>query len=100
METLGGANSIRGFKEYRFPDTRNLLLNAEYRWEVWSYVDFAFFYDAGKVFSKAADLDLRNLKSGYGFGIRAHSPTGMVVRFDFSRSNEGFILHIGSGPSF
>ena len=100
METLGGANSIRGFKEFRFRDTRNLLLNAEYRWEVWSYVDFAFFYDAGKVFSEAADLDLRNLKSGYGFGIRAHSPTGMVVRFDFSRSNEGFILHIGSGPSF
>ena len=33
METLGGANSIRGFKEYRFRDTRNLLLNAEYRWE-------------------------------------------------------------------
>ena len=100
METLGGANSIRGFKEYRFRDTRNLLLNAEYRWEVWSYVDFAFFYDAGKVFSQAADLDLHDLKSGYGFGIRAHSPTGMVVRFDFSRSNEGFILHIGSGPSF
>ena len=31
METLGGANSIRGFREYRFRDSRNLLLNVEYR---------------------------------------------------------------------
>ena len=100
MEPLGGANTIRGFREYRFRDTRNLLLNVEYRWEAWTYLDVAVFYDAGKVFSEAADLDLQNLKSGYGFGFRAHSPTGMVMRFDFSRSNEGFILHLGSGPSF
>ena len=100
METVGGANSIRGFREYRFRDTRNLFLNVEYRWEVWNYVDFAFFYDAGKVFSDADDLDLNNLNSSYGFGIRGHSPEGMVLRFDFSRSNEGFILHIGGGPSF
>lgn len=100
METLGGANSIRGFSEYRFRDTRNLLLNVEYRWEVWTYADFAFFYDAGKVFSDANDLDFRNLKSGYGFGLRGHSPGGMVFRFDLARSNEGYVLHIGSGPSF
>ena len=100
METVGGANSIRGFREYRFRDTRNLFLNVEYRWEVWNYVDFAFFYDAGKVFSRAGDLDFNNLKSAYGFGIRGHSPEGMVLRFDFAQSNEGFILHIGGGPSF
>ena len=100
METLGGANSIRGFKEYRFRDTRNLLFNVEYRWEIWTYADLAFFYDAGKVFSDSDDLDFKDLKSGYGFGIRGHGPGGMVMRFDFARSNEGFILHIGSGPSF
>ena len=100
METIGGANSIRGFREYRFRDSRNLLLNVEYRWEVWTYADFVFFYDAGKVFSDAHDLDLSDLKSGYGFGIRGRSPDGVVLRFDFARSNEGFILHIGGGPAF
>ena len=100
METIGGANSIRGFREYRFRDSRNLFLNVEYRWEVWTYADFAFFYDAGKVFSDADDLDFDGLKSGYGFGIRGHGPGGMVLRFDLARSNEGVILHIGSGPSF
>ena len=100
METLGGANSIRGFREYRFRDSRNLLLNVEYRWEVWTYADFTFFYDAGKVFSDADDLNFSKLKSGYGFGIRGTSPGGAVLRFDLARSNEGVILHIGGGPSF
>ena len=100
METIGGANSIRGFREYRFRDSRNLLLNAEYRWEVWTHADLAVFYDAGKVFSDADDLDFSNMKSGYGFGLRGHGPGGMVLRFDLARSNEGLILHIGSGPSF
>ena len=100
METLGGANSVRGFREYRFRDSRNLLLNVEYRWEVWTYAAFVFFYDAGKVFSDAKALDFSDLKSGYGFGMRGRSPDGVVLRFDFARSNEGFILHIGGGPSF
>ena len=100
METLGGADTIRGFPEYRFRGPRNYLFNAEYRWEVWNYVDFALFYDAGKVFTEASGMDLHDVKSGYGFGIRGHAPGGMVMRFDFAKSAEGFVLHIGSGPDF
>ena len=100
METIGGANSIRGFREYRFRGGRNLVLNAEYRWEVWTYVDFTLFYDAGKVFSDGDDLNFSGLKSGYGFGIRGHAPGGTVFRIDLARSNEGFKLHLGGGPSF
>ena len=100
METLGGAGSIRGFREYRFRDSRNILLNVEYRWEVWTYADLAVFYDGGKVFSDASDLNFSDLESGYGFGIRGHGPGGSVMRFDFAWSREGFIWHIGSGPSF
>ena len=100
METLGGADTIRGFPEYRFRGSRNYLVNLEYRWEVWTYLDFALFYDAGKVFSEADAMDLHNVKSGYGFGVRGHAPGGMVVRFDLAKSAEGLVLHIGSGPSF
>ena len=100
METLGGAQSIRGHTEYRFRDRRNLLLNAEYRWEVWTYIDFVFFYDAGKVFSAGRDTDLSQLRSGYGFGIRMHAPGGFVMRIDLARSSEGFALHTASGPRF
>ena len=100
METLGGAQTIRGFPEYRFRDARNLLFNIEYRWEVWTYIDFAFFYDAGKVFADARAMNLNHMKSGYGFGIRVHVPGGFVMRIDLAKSNEGFVLHTGSGPRF
>ena len=100
LETLGGADTLRGFREYRFRDARNLLINVEYRWEVWTYLDFVLFGDFGKVFADTGSMSLRNLKSGYGFGIRGHAPGGMVMRFDFAWSEEGFRLHAGSGPSF
>jgi hypothetical protein len=100
METIGGAKTLRGFSEYRFRDRRNLLLNAEYRWEVWNYLDFGFFFDAGKVFSDSADLDFSNLHAGYGFGARIHTPGGTNFRVDLARSSEGIHLHISGGPRF
>ncbi|MFQ5793396.1 MAG: BamA/TamA family outer membrane protein, partial [Acidobacteriota bacterium] len=100
METLGGPTTIRGFRQYRFRDTRNLLLNVEYRWEVWTYLDFSFFFDAGKVFSDEDDFDFSGLHTGYGFGMRAHAPGDVRFRIDLARSREGFKLHIGGGPSF
>lgn len=100
METLGGARTIRGFREERFRDTRNVLINVEYRWEVWTYVDFTAFFDAGKVFSDVSDTDFTGFHTGYGVGVRAHGPGGTIVRVDLARSSEGYRLHIGAGPSF
>lgn len=100
METLGGAKDVRGFREYRFRDTRNLLLNAEYRWEVWNYVDFSFFFDAGKVFDDPSDFNFEKMHTGYGFGVRAHAPPNFVLRFDLAKSTEGLRFHISGGPSF
>ncbi len=100
METLGGAATIRGYDEFRFRDTRNLLVNVEYRWEVWTYADFTFFFDAGKVFKDEDDFNFKNMHTGYGFGLRGHAPGGMTLRFDVANSTEGIKLHISAGPSF
>ncbi len=100
METLGGAKTIRGFDEFRFRDRRNLLLQAEYRWEVWAYVDMTVFVDAGKVFSDINDFNLKDLHTGYGIGLRVHTPAGFRLRFDLAGSREGIKFHVSSGPSF
>jgi outer membrane translocation and assembly module TamA len=100
METLGGGSTIRGFREFRFRDRQTLLLNAEYRWEIWTYLDLAVFADAGKVFSDSSDLDLHGLETAIGFGLRGHGPAGTVLRFDLARSEEAIKVHIGGGPSF
>ena len=99
METLGGGTSLRGFDNYRFRDRRNLLMNLEYRWEVWTFADFALFADAGKVFDRAGDFDFSDLEAGYGFGLIIRSPIGGgTFRIDISNSHEGFKIFFGSGP--
>jgi outer membrane translocation and assembly module TamA len=100
METLGGAETIRGFDEFRFRDRRNFLIQAEYRWEIWAFVDMTVFVDTGKVFSDLDDFNFEDLHTGYGFGLRVHTPGGFRLRFDVAHSVEGFKLHISSGPSF
>ena len=100
METIGGAKDLRGYKEYRFRDTRNVLVSAEYRWEVAPFADMSVFFDAGKVFEDASDFDLDRLHTGYGVGLRVHTPPNFVLRMDVAHSREGFRFHISGGPSF
>jgi outer membrane protein assembly factor BamA len=100
METLGGAKTIRGYDEYRFRDAHNLYVSAEYRYEVWAYIDFTVFFDAGKVFDDIDDFDFNDMHTGYGVGFRIHAPGGMALRLDFANSTEGFKIHFSGGPTF
>ena len=99
METLGGAKTIRGYREFRFRDARNLYVSAEYRWEVWTFVDFSLFFDAGKVFDDLHDFNFDDMHTSYGAGLRVHTPGGVAFRMDFARSSEGFKFHVSGGPT-
>jgi hemolysin activation/secretion protein len=100
METVGGATTIRGFDEFRFRDTRNLLMNVEYRWEVLPFAYWTIFLDAGKVFHDRRDFNFDDLHYGYGTGLRIHVPPDFVLRLDFAWSVEDFKIHFNTGPRF
>ena len=51
--TLGGSDSLRSVRDYRFRDNNVLVMNVEYRWEAFSGLDMALFADAGKVAPRA-----------------------------------------------
>ena len=53
-----------GFRRFRFRDRNLLLLQAEYRWEIFTAVDGAIFYDAGKVAPAARGPRLRRSRVG------------------------------------
>ena len=89
--TLGGKQSLRGFREFRFRDRNSLLFTAEYRWEAWWLLDPALFVDAGKVAARRSDLDLSDLEASYGIGFRFHTTTRFILRLDLAKSREGFI---------
>jgi hypothetical protein len=101
MPTLGGNDTLRGFREYRFRGPHAILVQGEYRWEIWSGFDAALFYDAGKVANTRSDLDFSNLQSDYGFGFRFNTNEAIVFRVDAGfGSRDGKHLYIVFGGVF
>jgi outer membrane protein assembly factor BamA len=101
MPTLGGHDSLRGFRDYRFRGPHAILTNAEYRFEIWSGLDAALFYDAGKVALRRADLDFKDLNKAYGFGFRFNTDNGTILRIDAGfGSQDGKHLYIVFGDVF
>jgi outer membrane protein assembly factor BamA len=101
MPTLGGNDTLRGFREYRFRGPHAMLVQGEYRWEIWSGLDAALFYDAGKVAGRRADLDFTNLQSDYGFGFRFNTNSGVIFRADAAfGSRDGRHLYLVFGGVF
>ena len=101
---VGGSDSVRGYRPYRFYGDQALLMTAEYRYEIFSGLDMAVFADAGKVADRRRDLHLRNLESSVGFGFRFNVRNNVFLRVDTAFSHEGFQLWLkfnnvfASGP--
>ncbi|MBI2186047.1 MAG: BamA/TamA family outer membrane protein, partial [Acidobacteria bacterium] len=98
QRTLGGPDDLRGFRRFRFRDTHMLLLQAEYRWEIFTAVDGAIFYDAGKVAPRLGDLTLGDLESDYGIGFRFGTRNGVFLRVEGAFGSSGgkhFIFRFG-----
>jgi outer membrane protein assembly factor BamA len=100
MPSLGGGSDLRGYNSWRFRDLNSLLLQAEWRVLVNAFFETAIFYDAGKVTSRRADLNLSGLKSDYGIGMRLHGPTATPLRIDFARGSEGIHLVFSASAVF
>ncbi|MGH9371555.1 MAG: BamA/TamA family outer membrane protein [Vicinamibacterales bacterium] len=101
MPTLGGNDTLRGFREYRFRGPHAILVQGEYRWEIWSGLEAALFYDAGKVANRRGDLDFRDLERDYGFGFRFNTNEAVMLRVDAGfGSRDGKHLYIVFGGVF
>ena len=101
LPSLGGNDTLRGFRAHRFRGPHAILLQGEYRWEIWSGLEGALFYDAGKVTERRSDLNLRSLERDYGFGIRFNTDNGIIMRVDAAfGSRDGKHLHVVFGGIF
>lgn len=85
---LGGAQSVRGYRTFRFRDRSALLLQAEYRWRINELVTGALFYDTGAVARTLGTLG--RLDDSYGAGLRVGGRMGSALRLDVAfGSREG-----------
>ena len=90
--TLGGWESLRGYRPWRFYGDNSLLVSGEHRWEVAPVLDLVAFVDAGKVFNRWSQWNFHSLESNVGFGARLRYRTHTVLSFDAGFSHEGFQL--------
>jgi len=96
--TLGGPDDLRGFRHFRFRDRNTLLFQAEYRWEIFTAVDGALFYDIGKVAPRRQDFHLSEFERDFGIGFRFGTANGVFLRIEGafgSAAGAHFILRFG-----
>ncbi|NBC18422.1 MAG: BamA/TamA family outer membrane protein [Bacteroidetes bacterium] len=101
LPTLGGSDTIRGFDNFRFHDRGALLINAEYRWQVWHFMDLAAFLDTGQVFRNADEIATDDFATSWGVGARFKlGRQRTVARLEWARSEEDTQLFFSIGSFF
>ena len=101
MDTLGGADNLRGFKEaiigsdettstlrsfesFRFRDASTALIQVEFRQRLYSQVFLSAFFDAGGVAPTVRAIGQTKFRKGVGFGLNIYKVNVLAVRAELS----------------
>jgi Omp85 superfamily domain len=100
MALMGGTKRMRGFYEGRFRDNNLVLLQTEWRQQIWKRFGAVAFGGAGIVADKVEHLALQHTRFTYGLGLRftLDKKEHINVRLDYGRgtyNSSGFYLTIG-----
>jgi outer membrane protein assembly factor BamA len=88
--TLGGPDTLRGYRYNRFSGDNSTTVTAEYRWDASPLLQMVAFADGGKVFDRWAQWNFHALESDVGFGLRFRGRSRVVLSVDTAFSQEGF----------
>jgi hypothetical protein len=91
LPRLGGL-LLRGYPSDRFRDRIAAVGQLEYRWDLSYTVAAYMFVDAGRVYSRPAELTLSDMRVGYGVGVELHSASSFLMRGDIASSRDGGIF--------
>lgn len=98
--TIGGSTDLRGFRPYRFYDNNAIVTTAEYRWEAFTGLEMALFFDAGKVAPKRSQINFHDLEASAGVGFRFNIRNSTFLRLDVGASHEGMRVWLVFGGIF
>jgi hypothetical protein len=115
MDTLGGADNLRGFKEsiiggdeatstlrsfesFRFRDRATALIQVDFRQRLWAQIFATVFVDAGVVAPTVDALSLGNMHHGVGLGLSVYRTNALAFRVEFGLwGGEGRPHYLTSG---
>jgi len=95
---LGGAESLRGYREDEFNGTRTLLWSTEFRVPFGSSLQGVTFFDYGYAWPKGP-LSFGQMMPAVGLGIRVVTPLG-PLRLDYGFGKNGGRSHFSIGHVF
>jgi outer membrane protein assembly factor BamA len=108
INSLGGRQSLRGYRANRFLTRSLWFFNAELRVLLAEIKiggqQFGFglvpFFDAGTVRDRWQELNFTNVQTSFGIGARIIWNQSTVVSFDYGISREDNLFFIGLGHTF
>lgn len=104
---VGGADSLRGYREDRFWGTSMILGSVELRQPISQGLIGVVFADYGSAWGTASEFSIPelpqsnafNAKLGVGIGMRVSTPIGNI-RLDYGMGSEGSRTHFSMGQTF
>ena len=99
--SVGGADTLRGYRDDQFRGNSMLRGTAEYRFPIRDKVQGVVFYDIGYAWDKRdqKNFDLGLMESGYGIGLRVNSPLG-PIKLDWGKGKQRSRFHFSFGGQF
>lgn len=104
---VGGAESIRGYREDRFYGNKMFLASIEMRKPIAQSISGVLFVDYGDAWGSPAQFNVTQLPQtetfqgnfGVGVGMRVNTPIGHL-RLDYGIGSEGGRTHFSMGQAF
>jgi outer membrane protein assembly factor BamA len=86
---MGGNDVLRGYYKGRYRDKNLIAAQLEYRFPIYKWFKGSMFCSAGDVSNEIDEINLREVKLSYGFGLRARvNPANVHLRFDVGLTPE------------
>lgn len=110
LARLGGSNRqnrselLRSYAYNRFFEEGVIIANAEYRYNIYEYGNFAgdavALFDVGEVFEEIQDFGFDELKFSYGAGLNIKYRRRTILSFALARGSEGWAASTHTRASF
>ena len=99
-----GSELLRSYAFNRYFDEGLIVANAEYRYNIYEYGNFAgdavALFDVGEVFEEIHDFGFDELKFSYGSGLNLKYKRHTILFFSLARGNEGWAARVHTHASF
>lgn len=104
---MGGAESLRGYREDRFWGRKSILASIEYRRPIAQSISGVLFADYGDAWDGPSEYFMEELPQsssfvghlGVGIGMRVQTPIGHI-RLDYGVGSDGARTHFSMGQAF